>query len=789
MNQATTPAALIRAGSKQVPRRWQGRLEGTQGDLLYGWALDRRHPRARVVLEILLDDDVLQTTVADIARPDLDELSLSDDPCHGFVADLGALDAALRGRLAVRIANTDVLLPGHAELAPPPSATANTVYGDGGLRLHGWARRNDQPRQAQTVHAYLGSRLLAGARADRALPHLHSSGDEPHGCHGFLLELPMALADGAAHSVRVVDQDGKELSGSPVTVCCHAAGLRALLPAGQAALVEETINSYERLLPRGLDLRAYPQWAAMFEPGRDGAAPPAADVGLIVSGPGDDADHARTAASLASQQWPGLRVYGAGPGLAHAGFAAALNAALEDGCAVLGSVEAGDTLAPSALALALAALALPGAQLVYPDSACAGKPWFKPAWNPDYALASDYPLDGMLMRADAVRAAGAGDAGDPAALAWQVLASLWHDADRAIVHAPHVLYRRQRPPAPAQQQQRYAAAAAALRAIAPGATLAPLASAPADAGFVARHARYPLPARAPAVSLIIPTRDRLDLLQRCIETIEQHTRLPGLQLIVIDNGSVQPATRRYLRALAKRGVTVLERPGPFNYAALHNDAVALADGEIIGLINNDIEALHDGWLEAMLEVLLQPGVVAAGAKLLWPNGMVQHGGVVLGIGNLVGHFGNHLADADWGDHGRNQLGQRVSAVTAACMLLRKRDYLAVGGMDAHAFPVAFNDVDLCLKLQRDGGRIVWTPQARLLHAESASRGRDATPSQQQRLQREAALLRQRWQPALLDDRAYHPSLSLDLRSALFSGLALPPRPRQPRRAGLSTEES
>ncbi|MFS2065974.1 glycosyltransferase family 2 protein [Duganella sp. CT11-72] len=792
MNQPRTPAAVLhgtRAAGKAGARRWLGRLEGVQGELLYGWALDRRDTQARVVLEVLLDGEAIAATVADVARPDLAAQLDGADPCHGFVADLGALDGAARGMLTVRVANTAVVLPGHADHAPPPAAlggTAGGVYGDGGLRLHGWSRHPYLP-QTQTVQAFVGALLVAGARADRFYPHLRGQAAERH---GFQLELPVELADGKPHSVRVVDQDGVPLNGSPVTVCCHASGLRALLPPDQPALLTDVIQGYERLLPRGLGLAGYRQWTALFEaagapgPARPGPAP---SVAIIVSGPGDDQAYAHSAASLAARPGQALRVYAAGPGRALPTFAAALRAALDDGNQVLGCVQAGDALAPQALAWALDGLALPGAQLVYADSECDGRPWFKPAWNPEYALASDYPLDGMLMRADAVRAAGAQAAADPAALAWQVLAGLWRDGAEAIVHVPRVLYQRRRPPDAGQRQARHAAAAAALQRIAPGSTLAPLAP-PADAGYAARRVRHPLPAALPAVSLIIPTRDHGDLLQRCIDSIERHTAWPALELIVVDNGSVQPASRRYLRALARRGVTVLARPGPFNYAALNNDAVALARGEIVGLLNNDVEALHDGWLEELLAALLQPGVVAAGAKLLWPNGMVQHGGVVLGLGNLAGHYGNHLADADWGDHGRNQLSQRVSAVTAACMLLRKRDYLAAGGMDAQAFPVAFNDVDLCLKLQRGGGRIVWTPHARLLHAESASRGHDTTPAQRQRLLRESERLRRRWQAALLDDRAYHPSLSLDLRSALFSGLALPPRPRAPRRAGLPAAE-
>ena len=160
--------------------------------------------------------------------------------------------------------------------------------------------------------------------------------------------------------------------------------------------------------------------------------------------------------------------------------------------------------------------------------------------------------------------------------------------------------------------------------------------------------------------------------------------------------------------------------------------------------------------------------------------MVQHGGVLLGVGNIAGHFGNRLADADWGDHGRNQLVQQVSGCTAACLFLRKNDYLMLGGMDEHAFPVAFNDVDLCLKVRTAGKAIIWTPHAKLLHAESASRGHEDTSQKKARAQREVEQLRIKWNSVLGRDPAYNPSLNVDPNSHAFGGLSLPPRSRAPR---------
>jgi GT2 family glycosyltransferase len=373
-----------------------------------------------------------------------------------------------------------------------------------------------------------------------------------------------------------------------------------------------------------------------------------------------------------------------------------------------------------------------------------------------------------------------------------MLAAHWQKT-AAIVHIPRVLYQYRSPFTAEERAMRDAAAAATLAYVEPGGKLLPLPPAQAAAQgceaarrvqAVLAHTVKPL-----GVSLIIPTRDHAALLERCISSIRQYTNWPQLEIIVVDNGSVEQATLDYFAQLSAEGMRVLPMPGPFNYADLNNRAVAAASGEIIGLINNDIEALHEGWLDEIIAQLMRPNVGAVGAKLLWPNGMVQHGGILLGVGNVAGHFGNRLADADWGDHGRNQLVQQVSGVTAACLFLRKSDFEAVGGMDAAAFPVAFNDVDLCLKIRATGKAIVWTPHAKLLHAESASRGHEDTPQKRARSQREIEQLRQRWGAVLLRDPAYHPSLNLDPNSHAFGGLALPPRSRLPRTGALVTEEN
>jgi len=757
----------------RTTERWHGVLEGFESGLLYGWCIDAHVPQTRVVLDIRIDGQSLGTVTADVARADLlarfEKLAGSGvDACHGFVADVRLLSGDTRGTLTAAVANTSHVLEGHArhdEEKRPPESARNFVLGDGGLRLHGWCKpANGQFTGAPRVHAYVGHREVAVARADELHPTMRHFGVEEG---GFVIDLPAELADGRMHAVRVVDDAGQPLSGSPVAVCCFFGGGRALLKS-RGEILEAVIESYERHLPRGLGMAHYPVWRKTFEPAdaKSRATSPLR-VGLVITKGTGSLE--KTKSSIAAQISAKVVTF------------ADVRSALDSNCDAIGFIRAGDELREHAIVTTLDAFAAKGALVAYTDAEFKGRPWFKPAWNADYAFASDYPLELMLVRRDFARkfspSAGAPDA---AALAWHWLAAASVTGPESIVHVPHALYVWNSAPSPEEKLDRMRAAAAALARVDPHCRLA---SVPGDDPLFAPRRIARALSRADEetrVTLIIPTRDRVELLERCIASIRKFTRWRALEIIIVDNDSAQPETRKFLKAAERSGIRVLAHPGAFNFSQMNNRAVAAAKGRIVGLINNDIEALHEGWLDEIVGQLLRPGVGAVGAKLVWPNGMVQHGGVVLGVGNVAGHFGNRLADADWGDHGRNQLAQQVSAVTAACLFLRKGDYLEVGGMDESAFPVTFNDVDLCLKLRARGHAIVWTPFAKLLHAESASRGKEDAPPQRSRAQREVDQLRAKWGPSLLRDPAYHPSLNLDPYSHAFGGLALPPRDRQPR---------
>ncbi|WP_266159640.1 glycosyltransferase family 2 protein [Dyella silvatica] len=283
--------------------------------------------------------------------------------------------------------------------------------------------------------------------------------------------------------------------------------------------------------------------------------------------------------------------------------------------------------------------------------------------------------------------------------------------------------------------------------------------------------RFACPQPAPYVSLIVPTRDKVRLLRSCLDSISKST-YSNYEIIVVDNRSTDSSTLRYLDKIARMPhVQVLRYNAPFNYSAINNFAERHARGDIIGLVNNDIEIITPDWMEEMVSHAMRPHVGAVGAMLYYPDGTIQHAGVIVGLGGVAGHAYLHMPRGYGGSHNRGLSLQNLSAVTAACMLVRRETFHVVGGLD-ESLEVAFNDVDFCLRLRDAGYRNVWTPYAQMYHMESASRGADATPEQQDRFQRELEFMRARWGAGLLKDPAYNANLSL---SSHCFDLAFPPR--------------
>ncbi len=448
-----------------------------------------------------------------------------------------------------------------------------------------------------------------------------------------------------------------------------------------------------------------------------------------------------------------------------------------------------DELAPRALADVVLALSRqPGLEFIYSDEDKIDElgrrhdPYFKPDWNPDLLLGQNYTCHLSVFRTARVRAVGGFRAGYEGSQDWDLTLRVTAGLTPAQVHhLPRVLYHWRAIPGSTalviDQKSDYPFIAAKkaladhLARLQVGGELLPV------KGHHWRI-RHPLPSPAPKVSIIIPTRNSADLLRLCVGSILAKTTYPDFEILVVNNRSDDPATLAYLEELRQLGHRVVEFDAPFNYSALNNLAVRAAGGSVLAFLNNDLEVITGEWLDEMVSQALRPGIGAVGAMLYYPDDTVQHAGVVLGLTGPAGRdgvAGHAFKDAKRGSEGqrnRLRLAQNYSAVTAACLVIRRATFEQVGGFNEPDLPVAFNDIDLCLRVQAAGFRNLWTPFAELYHHESASRGAEDTPEKLERFAREAAYMRRVWGALLDRDPAYNPNLSLKVED--FS-LAFPPR--------------
>ncbi|MFH6781186.1 MULTISPECIES: glycosyltransferase family 2 protein [Methylobacterium] len=404
----------------------------------------------------------------------------------------------------------------------------------------------------------------------------------------------------------------------------------------------------------------------------------------------------------------------------------------------------------AATAIAEAFAADPGLDALYGDAVVLGPggrpllPVLRPAFDPDYLLAADYIGPVVAVRRSVLDRLGL-DPTLPGAEIPDLLLRL--DADGAAMR--HL-------PRPLSTWSPFAAAPpegwARSRRLLAERHLAGAGRVEERGGLLSLRRDIPT---APLATLIVPTRDRVELLRACIESIRAHTDWPSLEIIVCDNDSRHPHTLAYFQRLTGEGIRILPCPGPFNFAAMNNRAAAEARGALLVFINNDVAAFRPDWLRRMAEEALRPEVGAVGAKLLDGRGRVQHGGIVLGTGGLVTHAHRHFPGGAPGYLASLRATHRVSAVTAACLAVEAEKFRAVGGFDETAFAVDFNDVDLCLRLEAAGYRTLMVPGAVLHHHEAASRRWNLEA--RGRHEGEVARLRARWGARLAADPWYHPA--------------------------------
>jgi O-antigen biosynthesis protein len=436
------------------------------------------------------------------------------------------------------------------------------------------------------------------------------------------------------------------------------------------------------------------------------------------------------------------------------------------------------------------------------SSATRSLPRFKTAWDPDLMLGRDAVGNLAALRLPHVRAVGGlrppdTGAADLSSLMYDLVLRLGHAGPfGSMVHVPAVLCHRTPPPAsPGPASEGPASLGPA--------SLGPASLASAEArrqvvrrilaerGLDARVQAAPLlpeanrihwalPASPPLVSILVPTRDRAEMLASCVAGLLSRTDYPHFEVLIIDNDSREPATAAlFARLQEDPRVRVLLSFGKFNYARLNNLAVAEARGEVLVLLNNDTDVIAPDWLSEMVSHAIRPGIGAVGAKLLYADETVQHCGVTMGPGWTLTHQLRRSARDDPGPGGELALLRSLSAVTGACLAVRTALYHAVGGLDERNFPVAFNDIDFCLRLGDLGYRNICTPFAEMFHLESTSRGYTDSPQKLAEAHRELLTFNAFWEPVLESDPYHNPNLVYLWESAEY---AAPPRRRTAWRA-------
>lgn len=436
-------------------------------------------------------------------------------------------------------------------------------------------------------------------------------------------------------------------------------------------------------------------------------------------------------------------------------------------------MDAGDTLSADALYEVVRLLNLqPESEFMYSDEdkiqedGIRFDPFFKPDWSPDLCLSMPYTGNLAIYRRATLESLGGFRDGFGDATAYDLVLRLSEKISPSqIIHLPRILYHTRSDLQAVNQLPHGAANHDAGKAVLndyrrrnniPGAVM--------DGELPGSYRLRRLLSDNLKVSIIIPFRDKVDLLKRCVTSIFSKTDYQKYEIILVNNQSKEKETFAYLEGLSNHpAIRLLSYNYPFNYSAINNFAVRHADSDYILFLNNDTEVITPEWLRAMMEHLGRNEVGAVGAKLIYYNSTIQHAGVTMGITGTAGHpFRNFPADHP-GYFGLLQVARNCCAVTAACMLVKKALFDVVGGFDLDNLPIAFNDVDLCLKILEKGYLIVWTPFALLYHHESVSRGDDRVFQgdwdKYKRINSELEFMEKKWGYYLDNDPYYNPNLT------------------------------
>lgn len=450
----------------------------------------------------------------------------------------------------------------------------------------------------------------------------------------------------------------------------------------------------------------------------------------------------------------------------------------------IGLLDQDDLLHQDALSLVFRTInSNPSAQLIYTDedkideNGNRYQPYFKPDFSLELLRAQNYFNHFTVHRADNIVRVGKWRSEFDGSQDYDLNLRVVEDVEAAdIIHIPFVLYhwRASKGSTARSIHNKSYAVFAGQRALQAHIDRLKLdAVAALVDGLPYYRTQFALPTNLPLVSIIIPTRDQKETLQKCIESIARKTAYKRYEIIIVDNGSIEEKTILYLKSLSDSGVaSIIHSRGVFNYAKLNNEAVKVSSGEVLCLLNNDIEVGSVDWLGELVSIALQKGVGCVGPKLFYPGGRIQHAGIVTGIGGIAGHPYKCASNNHSGYFSNLFLHRNVSAVTGACLVVRKKVFEEIGCLDELNLTVAFNDVDLCLRAVDAGYRNVFTPFAELVHHESLTRGKENTPEKLQRFRSEIDYMNKRWGDRLIHDPWY--SVNLTLKYEDYS-LSFPPR--------------
>lgn len=435
------------------------------------------------------------------------------------------------------------------------------------------------------------------------------------------------------------------------------------------------------------------------------------------------------------------------------GIAAASNAALTlaEG-EFIGFLDHDDELTPDALQEVAQVIAELKPDLIYSDEeyiktgGVRYSAHFKPDYSPDLLLSINYICHLTVYRRSLLQQIGGLHDGYDGAQDYDLLLRCLEQTDK-IVHIPKILYRWRRIPGSTAEHfaNKHYAWETGCRVVADALNRRSI----SGNAIVGKHPGIYRVRRQiknkPTVSIIIPFHDSPEVLKQCLDSILNKTTYPFFEIIGVSNQSQEPATFAMMADYLHRDTRIrfVRYDQPFNFSAINNFAVTLTHGEHILLLNNDIEVINPDWLEALLEHSQRPEIGAVGAKLYYPNNTIQHAGVIIGIGGSAGHSHKCLDRDDPGYFNRLDVIQNISAVTGACLMVKKTLYQALGGLDEINLPIAFNDVDFCLRLREQGYLNIFTPYCELYHYESRSRGLETTPDRKRRFHQESHYLRRR----------------------------------------------